>query len=170
MFNHAHAQFRNVIERAYGVLKVRFPILKQMAPYSFTVQKDIVILCVAVHNFIRKYNIQDDLFTNLEEDTMVNLGVQGGGTEGQNVQDIEWGSEAIQYMTTLRNQIANRLLSPGDEIGGKIHTVSNGSGSIGVKSNLRKSHGNIRHLVHVHIYRTQMFSSGRIPRWGLRMG
>ena len=44
---------------------------------------------------------------------MVNLGVQGGGTEGQNVQDIEWGSEAVQYMTTLRNRIANRLLSPG---------------------------------------------------------
>ncbi|KAL4580238.1 hypothetical protein LXL04_016424 [Taraxacum kok-saghyz] len=43
---------------------------------------------------------------------MVNLGVQGGGTEGQNAQGIEWGSEAVQYMTTLRNQIANRLLSP----------------------------------------------------------
>ena len=108
-FNHAHAQLRNVIERAYGVLKARFPILKQMAPYPFIVQRDIVIACVAVHNFIRKYNIQDDLFTNLEEDTMVNLGVQGGGTKGQNVN----GSEAVQYMATLRNQIANRLLSPG---------------------------------------------------------
>ncbi|XP_074359916.1 uncharacterized protein LOC141700042 [Apium graveolens] len=37
-FNHAHAKLRNVIERAYGVLKERFPILKQMAPYSFSTQ------------------------------------------------------------------------------------------------------------------------------------
>ncbi|KAL4581234.1 hypothetical protein LXL04_017444 [Taraxacum kok-saghyz] len=35
-FNHAHAQLRNVIKRAYSVVKARFPILKQMAPYSFT--------------------------------------------------------------------------------------------------------------------------------------
>ncbi|KAL4590011.1 hypothetical protein LXL04_002929 [Taraxacum kok-saghyz] len=33
-FNHAHAKLRNVIERAYGVLKARFPILKRMAPFS----------------------------------------------------------------------------------------------------------------------------------------
>ncbi|XP_074354828.1 uncharacterized protein LOC141693585 [Apium graveolens] len=37
-FNHAHAKLRNVIERAYGVLRARFPILKQMAPYSFSTQ------------------------------------------------------------------------------------------------------------------------------------
>ncbi|KAI3721982.1 hypothetical protein L2E82_33003 [Cichorium intybus] len=53
-FNHGHAQLRNVIERAYGVLKKRFPILKQMAPYPFSVQRDIVVACFAVHNFIRK--------------------------------------------------------------------------------------------------------------------
>ncbi|KAJ9538100.1 hypothetical protein OSB04_030833 [Centaurea solstitialis] len=62
MFNHAHAQLRNVIERAYGVLKARFPILKQMAPYPFHIQKDVVIACFAIHNFIRKCNIQDQLF------------------------------------------------------------------------------------------------------------
>ena len=111
-FNHAHAQLRNVIERAYGVLKARFPILKQMAPYPFTVQRDIVIACVAVHNFIRKYNIEDDLFRNFEEDTMVTPDVQGGGIDRENIQGIEWGPEAVEYMRVLRDQIANRLLSP----------------------------------------------------------
>nr|XP_017219984.1 PREDICTED: uncharacterized protein LOC108197022 [Daucus carota subsp. sativus] len=52
-FNHAHARLRNVIERAYGVLKSRFPILKLMAPYPFSVQRDIVIACFAIHNFIK---------------------------------------------------------------------------------------------------------------------
>ncbi|KAL4562191.1 hypothetical protein LXL04_034389 [Taraxacum kok-saghyz] len=33
-FNHAHAKLRNVIERSYGVLKARFPILERIAPFS----------------------------------------------------------------------------------------------------------------------------------------
>ena len=51
-FNYAHARLRNVIERSFGVLKARFPILKRMAPYPFQVQRNIVIACVAIHNYI----------------------------------------------------------------------------------------------------------------------
>ncbi|XP_074346836.1 uncharacterized protein LOC141685639 [Apium graveolens] len=66
-FNHAHAKLRNVIERAYGVLKARFSILKQMAPYSFSTQRDIVIACIAVHNFIRKKKLEDELFDRCDQ-------------------------------------------------------------------------------------------------------
>ncbi|WOG82627.1 hypothetical protein DCAR_0101793 [Daucus carota subsp. sativus] len=41
--NHIHARLRKFIERAYGVLKARFAILKQMDPYSFSTQREIVI-------------------------------------------------------------------------------------------------------------------------------
>ncbi|XVF50162.1 hypothetical protein PTKIN_Ptkin04bG0073500 [Pterospermum kingtungense] len=58
-FNHAHAKLRNVIERAFGVLKARFPILKRMTSYPFPVQRNIVIACVAIHNYIRKLAITD---------------------------------------------------------------------------------------------------------------
>lgn len=68
-FNHAHAQLRNVIERAYGVLKARFPILKHMAPYTFSTQRDIVIACFAVHNFIRMKRLQDELFDQCDQNT-----------------------------------------------------------------------------------------------------
>ncbi|XP_023731774.1 uncharacterized protein LOC111879540 [Lactuca sativa] len=87
-FNHAHAQLRNVIEHAYGVLKARFPILKLMAPYPFAVQRDIVIACVA--------------------NNVVPPNAEGGGND-----NIEWGSEGVEYMSTLRNQIANQMLSNG---------------------------------------------------------
>ncbi|GAV64722.1 LOW QUALITY PROTEIN: DDE_4 domain-containing protein, partial [Cephalotus follicularis] len=53
-FNHAHAKARNVIKRAYGTLKARFPILDKMAPYPCSVQRDVVIVCVAVNNIMRK--------------------------------------------------------------------------------------------------------------------
>ena len=38
IFNLCHARLRNVIERAFGVVKARFPIFKKMAPYSFAAQ------------------------------------------------------------------------------------------------------------------------------------
>ena len=58
-FNYAHARLRNVIERSFRVLKARFPILKRMTPYPFQVQRNIVIACVAIHNYIRKLSIAD---------------------------------------------------------------------------------------------------------------
>lgn len=54
LFNHAHARQRNVIERVFGVLKARFPILNRMAPYRFRVWRDIVIACVAIYTFFGK--------------------------------------------------------------------------------------------------------------------
>ncbi|GJU02289.1 Myb/SANT-like domain, harbinger transposase-derived nuclease domain protein [Tanacetum coccineum] len=61
-FNHSHAKLRNVIERAYGVLKARFPILKRMAPFSLTTQRNITIACFALHNFIRKEGLDDGCY------------------------------------------------------------------------------------------------------------
>ncbi|XP_023728924.1 uncharacterized protein LOC111876605 [Lactuca sativa] len=108
-FNHAHAQLRNVIEHTYGVLKARFPILKQMAPYPFPIQRDIVLACFAVHNFIRKCNIRDQLFMDFEEETMFTA-EEGGGSEDQSVHDMQWSNQDNEYMANLRNQIANQLL------------------------------------------------------------
>ncbi|XP_024979053.1 uncharacterized protein LOC112516268 [Cynara cardunculus var. scolymus] len=112
MFNDAHAQLRNVIERAYGVLKARFPILKQMAPYPFSIQKDVVIACFAIHNFIRKCNIQDQLFMEHDENTMFTANEeQHEGSNDIEVDEMQWSYQDSEYMTSLRDQIANQLLS-----------------------------------------------------------
>lgn len=110
-FNHAHARLRNIIERAYGVLKSRFPILKQMAPYPFLVQRDIVIACIAVHNFIRMEKIDDNLFA--EFDNADEEEEEGNRNENQlNYEQHyrqQWGAQGVQYMNNLRDQIANQL-------------------------------------------------------------
>ncbi|KAL6554053.1 hypothetical protein OROMI_019726 [Orobanche minor] len=93
-FNHAHAQLRNVIERAYGVLKVRFPILKHMAPFPFTTQRNVMIACVAIHNFIRKYNIQDQLFMECNEDTIFNNEEEVGGSGEEELDISQWGANS----------------------------------------------------------------------------
>ena len=65
IFNSCHARLRNVIERAFGVVKVRFPILKRMTPYSFTTQTKIVMACFSIHNFLRQISVTNDYFLNM---------------------------------------------------------------------------------------------------------
>jgi hypothetical protein len=45
LFNLRHATARNVIERSCGVIKKRFPILKQMTSYPFKIQCGFVFSC-----------------------------------------------------------------------------------------------------------------------------
>ncbi|KAL0385195.1 UNVERIFIED_CONTAM: hypothetical protein Sradi_2913800 [Sesamum radiatum] len=69
MFNHAHSRLRNVIERAFGVLKKRFPILQWGMPsYLLNHQVDIVIACCTLHNFIRKFSNDDIIFNEPDGD------------------------------------------------------------------------------------------------------
>ena len=98
-FNHSHAKLRNVIERSYGVLKARFPILKRMAPFTLEVQRDVVIACFAVHNFIRKEGLSDELFSEYDQ---TNEQQNDDEDEAEEIQSH--GSAADQtYMASLRD-------------------------------------------------------------------
>ncbi|KAJ9546559.1 hypothetical protein OSB04_019102 [Centaurea solstitialis] len=109
-FNHSHAKLRNVIERSYGVLKARFPILKRMAPFALEVQRDVVIACFAVHNFIRKGGLSDELFSEYDQNTE-----QGDNGEDTAEEVQSHGNTADQtYMATLREGIATQLMQNGE--------------------------------------------------------
>jgi len=54
LFNLRHASLRNVIERIFGIFKSRFTIFKSAPPFPFKTQVEIVLACVALHNFLRK--------------------------------------------------------------------------------------------------------------------
>ncbi|KAK1423491.1 hypothetical protein QVD17_18794 [Tagetes erecta] len=114
-FNHAHAKLRNVIERAFGVLKARFPILKKMPPYPLVKQRDITIACFAIHNYIRKEGLSDDLFFQYDQPQMpVDGDDDNGGGDDDDVDDDELqshGSSADQqYMINMRDGIATQLM------------------------------------------------------------
>ena len=51
-----HASLRNVIERAFGILKQRFRILHFPTNYNINVQAQIPAVLCAVYNFIHNYN------------------------------------------------------------------------------------------------------------------
>ena len=56
LFNHRHAILRNHIERAIGVLKKRFPILKVGTFHPIENQIKITAAAIAFHNIIRGQN------------------------------------------------------------------------------------------------------------------
>ena len=60
LFNLRHASARNVIERAFSVLKRRFWILQLAPEYSFDVQARIPAALCAMHNFIVRFDPLDD--------------------------------------------------------------------------------------------------------------
>lgn len=62
LFNLRHSSLRNVVERVFGVLKMRFHILEKRPKYSIQTQIQLVYALVALHNFIGRANADDDLF------------------------------------------------------------------------------------------------------------
>ena len=52
LFNYRHSSLRNVIERCFGVLKARFPVLKMMLRYKPCRQGNVMRAYCTIHNFI----------------------------------------------------------------------------------------------------------------------
>ncbi|XP_058740553.1 uncharacterized protein LOC131612821 isoform X2 [Vicia villosa] len=103
LFNYRHSSLRMTIERCFGVLKNRFPILKLMPPYKPSRQRLIVIACCAIHNYIRKWNLPDELFRIWEEMDPIEL---EGMPEGP---VIEGTSSNVDNLTRLSNEGAAEM-------------------------------------------------------------
>ena len=97
-----------VIERSFGVLKARFPILTHMLRYSNAHQRMIVTTCYAVHNFIRTFAHSDEMFT-LWEGMEFPTGNEGLARQrcGRAVHALR--PEAVAAMGTLRDQMTEMM-------------------------------------------------------------
>ncbi|XP_073055113.1 uncharacterized protein [Primulina eburnea] len=69
LFNWRHSKARNVIERAFGLLKKRWAILRSPCFYPLKTQNRIIMACILLHNFIRA-QMPDNLVDELEEETL----------------------------------------------------------------------------------------------------
>nr|XP_023878540.1 protein ALP1-like [Quercus suber] len=67
LYNYRHSSLRMVIERSFGVLKARFPILNLMPNFKPIRQRYVVIVYCALHNFIHMNNRSDELFRTIGE-------------------------------------------------------------------------------------------------------
>ncbi|KAG8488878.1 hypothetical protein CXB51_016932 [Gossypium anomalum] len=66
-FNMKHASARNVIERCFGLLKLKWGILRSPSFYPVRVHNRIIIACCLLHNFIRTYMSLDPIEAKLGE-------------------------------------------------------------------------------------------------------
>ncbi|XP_073119787.1 uncharacterized protein [Henckelia pumila] len=67
LFNWRHSRARNVIERAFGLLKKRWAILRSPSFYPIAVQNMIILGCILLHNFIRS-QMDDDPVEEVEQE------------------------------------------------------------------------------------------------------
>ncbi|CAN0925205.1 hypothetical protein LINGRAHAP2_LOCUS34622, partial [Linum grandiflorum] len=106
LFNYRHSNLRNIIERCFGVLKKRFPILKNMCSYSYRKQTLIVIACCAIHNYIRMHVVDDYLFSHFEG------GDDEAGTSEAAVHKVtNYNPTQVREMAEKRDTIANQMWS-----------------------------------------------------------
>lgn len=109
-FNFRHSLLRNVIERCFGVLKARFPILKQMPPYSIRTPKYIPTACCTVHNWIRMHDNNDDLFREYcQENLVIRQCQRASGSNSQNPIQIDISRGQLRHMFNVRDHIAEQI-------------------------------------------------------------
>ena len=72
LFNHRHSSLRNVIERTFGVLKKRFPIIASWTEphYDVDTMTKIVLACCIVHNFLRGIENDESLLEEVDNELL----------------------------------------------------------------------------------------------------
>jgi hypothetical protein len=135
LFNHRHAQLRNHIERAFGVLKKRFPILKVGTFHPIENQIKIPAAAAVFHNLIRGLNGDEGWLdhqpNNIDPTDFVEL-PEGDENYLDELQSIDGNA--------LRDQIAHQMWAAhnnGDKTWG-LPWLQKGSDSKGSRSNRRE--------------------------------
>lgn len=66
LFNMRHTKARNIIERAFAVMKMRWGILRSASFYPIDVQTNLINACFLLHNFIRNQMENDPLEVQMD--------------------------------------------------------------------------------------------------------
>ena len=109
LFNYSHSSLRNVIERSFGVLKMKWRILLDLPSYPMQKQSHIIIACMAMHNFIRDSFLRDVDFDLVDHDENYVPFAEGSSSDG-NVSNVRHGDEDVN-MNEFRDWIADGLFS-----------------------------------------------------------
>jgi hypothetical protein len=102
LFNLRHSSLRSAIERTFGIVKKRFPILKTMHThaYSFPMQAKIVQCAFLIHNFIRvNQGYEDEYDVAAEEEIEERL--NPGSVDVDDVDDntaVSWRDDIASSM------------------------------------------------------------------------
>lgn len=102
LFNLRHTKARNVIERAFGIMKMRWGILRTTSYYPIKVQIRLIMCCFLFHNFIRSEMTIDPIEQMLDD-----LGPDGDNEEHET--DFVDMVEATTAWIRTRDDIAQQM-------------------------------------------------------------
>lgn len=102
LFNLRHTRARNIIERAFAVLKMRWGILRSASFYPLKIQVRLIMACFLLHNFIRGEMHNDPIEQHI-----------AGATQAQEAEEGHGDPEFIDQVepTTAWNQMRDDLAS-----------------------------------------------------------
>ncbi|KAL0533212.1 hypothetical protein IC582_030428 [Cucumis melo] len=92
-----HSSARNVIERAFGVLKDRWAILRGKSYYPLQVQCRTILACYLLHNLINREMKNCDDIDDVDEGDSVYVTI----TIAEDIQYIETTNEWSQWCDEL---------------------------------------------------------------------
>ena len=72
LFNLQHASLRIAIERAFGILKKRFPIIASTTEpnYCINTQNEIILACCILHNYLMGVDPNESLIAEVDEEVL----------------------------------------------------------------------------------------------------
>jgi len=100
LFNMRHSQLRNAVERAFRIVKKRFPILVLMSSYPLDVQTKLIKSCFMIHNFIRKYQDYDDDYEMFDDELL---------NDNEPMMNFNIPNDGEEEIENLRDEIAEHM-------------------------------------------------------------
>lgn len=100
LFNMRHTRARNVIERAFAVLKMRWGILRVASYYPIKTQIRLIMACFLLHNFIRRQMVVDPIELQMDRLTENNYEIVDGGAP-DHVENMEPSTEWSEFRDNL---------------------------------------------------------------------
>lgn len=103
LFNLRHTRARNVIERAFAVIKMRWGILRSASYYPVKTQIRLIMACFLLHNYVR----------SAMPDDPIKLEMNGGDgaeiiDEGVNTEFVD-GVEPSTEWNVMRDTLAESM-------------------------------------------------------------
>ncbi|XP_052116435.1 uncharacterized protein LOC127746610 [Arachis duranensis] len=104
LFNHRHSSLRNVIERCFGVLNKRFPIIAgDTEPYySFETMRNIFLACCILHNFFMGVDVDQSIIDEVDRELLQECNIDRS-------QPIQQRDEEYRHAALLRDNIAVKM-------------------------------------------------------------
>ena len=111
LFNHRHVSLHNVIERSFGVLKKRFPIIYGATEphYDVATVTEIVIVCCILHNYLMGVDPNEKLINKVDCDLLSQT------REIEETYNRHNDDEDVRQGVAIRNNIAKRMWQDYDD-------------------------------------------------------